>query len=111
MAGLWYFNLTSSCRQNFLHCLHQYASSVYVGLCIEIAHRGPMCPPLMFGAKRRCIRLMSLGRTTAPDPRRMERSLVCSLRMRWESDADGILVVCEWQVRVDLYECVGEVQV
>ena len=47
---------------------------------------GPMWPPLILGAKRRWILLMSLGRTNAPEPRRMESSLVCSLRMRWESE-------------------------
>lgn len=30
--------------------------------------------------------LMSLGRTNAPEPRRMERSFVCSLRMRCASE-------------------------
>ena len=52
---------------------------------------GPMWPPLILGAKRRWIFLMSLGRTNAPEPRRMERSFVCSLRMRCASEFETML--------------------
>jgi hypothetical protein len=55
------------------------------------AYLGPMWPPFILGAKRRWILLMSLGRTYAPEPRRMESSLVCSLRMRWESELDTMV--------------------
>ena len=36
---------------------------------------------------------MSLGRTNAPEPRRMERSFVCSLRMRCASEFETMLAV------------------
>lgn len=52
-----------------------------------------MWPPLILGAKRRCILLMSLGRTNAPEPRRIESNFVCSLRMRWESDEETMIAV------------------
>jgi hypothetical protein len=52
-----------------------------------------MWPPLILGAKRRWIFLMSLGRMYAPEPRRMESNLVCSLRMRWEREFAGMIVV------------------
>lgn len=38
------------------------------------SYRGPMCPPLIFGAKRRCILVTSLGSTAAPGPSRMASS-------------------------------------
>ena len=77
-----------------------------IGVCLgEKQYLGPMCPPLMSFAKRRWMRLMSLGRITAPEPRRMERSFVCSFRMRWERETEGILevlesIVLEWDNRV-----------
>lgn len=87
IAGLWNFRRTSSWRQNFLQLMSNYDQAY---MRISSAYLGPMCPPFMFGAKRRCIFLMSFGRMNAPEPRRMARSLVCSLRMRCGSEEEPI---------------------
>lgn len=53
---------------------------------------GPKWPPFLYWAKRMCIRLMSLGRTSAPGPSRIASSCVCSLRIRCARD--GIVESC-----------------
>lgn len=79
-AGLWYLSRMSSCRQkslrDLLDCCQQDEGMM------RIAHFGPLCPPLVLSAKRMWIRWTSLGRTTAPEPNRIARSLFWSLRMR-----------------------------